>query len=39
MGELQQPRNRNDPPFIELWSIANNSQVLQMRVTPLQETI
>ena len=26
MGELQQPRNKNDPPFNELWFIANDSK-------------
>ena len=26
MGELQRPRNKNDPPSDELWSVANNSK-------------
>ena len=26
MGELQQPRNKNDPSFKWLWLIANNSK-------------
>ena len=26
MGEFQQPRNKNDPSFRQIWLIANNTK-------------